>query len=112
MYYMQNGGDDGSVIAYPDAVGEEIEDFLYTMCEHGTAYPFNPVQHKTAEELTEDGYNLTNVKVIPDDAISKVLELIASTNGGEDEDANYEEIGDSIGELIWEYAAHPDEMLD
>ncbi len=125
MYYMQNGGDDGTVIAYPNGdVGNEIEDFLYHQCGHGSAYPSNPVQHKTREELEEDGYDLTNVKEVPGSIIEKIQALIGDAyavdgdgdeSWGEDdedtEDVDYDKIGDEINDLMCEFAVHPDELL-
>ena len=122
-YFMQNGGDDGTVIAYPNQdVGEEIESFLYDMCGHGSAYPFNPVQHKTREELEEDGYDLTNVKEIPGAVIEKIQALVGLAVDGdedlcddedddEDDEVDYNKIGDEINDLMCEFAVHPDNML-
>jgi len=121
-YYMQNGGDDGTVVAYPDQdIGERIESFLYEMCGHGTAYPSNPVQHVTREELEEEGFDLTNVKVVPADVIEKIEALMNDADEREDKNSfaedddedeiDYVKIGDEINDLMCEYPAHPDEML-
>lgn len=95
--YMQNGADDGTIIAYPDEVGSEIEDFLYDVCGQGQAYPVNPVQEIDENEVIEQGYSLDEFTVVPDDVIVKCRELM------EDEEMDESDIRDALNDLVAEY---------
>lgn len=101
VMYLQNGADDGTVIAYPENVGMEIEDFLYDVCGHGSAYPCNPMGEISEVELEEQGFDLDDITVVPDSVIAKCRELMG------DEDMDTGEIGEQINDLVNDYVVGP-----
>lgn len=102
-YYMQNGADDGTVIAYPDHVAAEVEEFLYKS-GHGSAYPFCPVQGVSEEYLIEEGFSVDEIKEVSAEDIAIIYDIM---NAADDGKLSLSEAGDDISDITCGYVYFP-----